>query len=152
MIGLLCTDIMTENNSARGRRVQPLYYPSGDVTANVEIMRPRGNTAVSSRCWRVPVGDEDTWHFGPMSQELMTTQLRWSEIKLWLLYYRSRLTIRAKWPELLSLEMRLTCSWYFQLDCMVIDPALLVRRVRNEFCLKSQKSRVKFLLMTSELF
>ena len=142
---------MADEASVPARSTRPLYYPSGDAPDFIRYSVPFGRSHVN-HCPRFDViGYHDTWHVGPLCQSFMTAQIRWSELKLWILYFRIILTRKAKWPCLLSLESRLACSWWYQSDCMDVPADLLVRRVRNEFCLKPRKSRVELLLMANEL-
>ena len=129
---------MTDSDALLGRHIRSIYHPSLDAPDVVRLVPPpgmhnvRGQFNVLRLC--------ETWHAGPMSQTLLATQLRWAELKLWILYYRLRGSERSKWPELVSLELRLACSWYFQSDFMSESAVRLARRVRNEFCVKCPKT------------
>ena len=123
------------------RHLRPLYYPSGDAPDFVRYTSPVGSPSMNARDKFDLVRAEHTWHAGPLSQKLLVTQIRWAELRMWLLYYRTRDVARAEWPKLLCLEDRLACCWYFQSDCMEMDAVRLVRRVRNDFTLQTPKSK-----------
>ena len=142
---------MTDVAIGHGRRFCPLYYPSMDAPAYVRFAGPTGVPTVNARGRFDVLGHLDTWHVGPMSQKFMVAQIRWSELKLWVLYHRIRSKERVAWPKLFCLEARLACSWYFQSDCMDEDAMRLARRVRNEFCLKAPKSREDLVQLAREL-
>jgi len=137
----LCADIMSDQVVIQRRHLRPLYYPSGDAPDFVRYTSPAGNPSMNARDKFDLVRAEHTWHAGPMSQKLLVTQIRWAELKMWLLYYRIRDTKRAEWPGLLRLVDRLACSWYFQSDCMEMDAIRLARRVRNDFVLQRPRSK-----------
>ena len=109
---------MSDQVVIQRRHLRPLYYPSGDAPDFVRYTSPAGNPSMRARDKFDLVRAEHTWHAGPLSQKFLTTQIRWAELKMWLLYYRIRNTKRAEWPKLLCLEDRLACSWYFQSDCI----------------------------------
>lgn len=142
---------MSEQVVLQRRTLRPLYYPSDDAPDFVRYTAPRGNPSLNVRNRFDLVRAEDTWHAGPLSQKLLVAQLRWAELKMWILYYRIKETNRVEWPELMSLESRLACSWFFQSDCTGIPAMRLARRVRNEFFLKAEKPIAELRCMAREL-
>ena len=82
------------------------------------------------------------WIVGPVSQpqRFLKGQYLWAESKLWLLYDEFKATKAEKWPALITFEIRLASSWYFRSDYLDVWPEFLVRRVRNEFCIKRRQS------------
>ena len=85
------------------------------------------------------------WIAGPVShpQRFMKAQYLWSEMKLWSLFDAIKATKPESWIALITFEIRLACSWYFRSDYMDVWPEVLVRRVRNEFCIKRRKTVVR---------
>ena len=142
---------MTEQVVLQRRSLRPLYYPSDDAPDFVRYTAPRGNPNLNARNRFDLVRAEDTWHAGPLSQKMLVAQLRWAELKMWILFHRIQKVDRAEWPELLSVESRLACSWFFQSDCMATPAMRLARRVRNEFFLKADKSLAELKCMLREL-
>ena len=142
---------MSEQVVVQRRHLDPLYYPSGDAPDFVRYTSPPGNPSMNARDRFDLVRAENTWHAGPMSQKLLVTQIRWAELRMWLLHRRIKVTSRVEWPKLLCLENRLACSWYFQSDCMDMTAMHLARRVRNEFCLQVAKSGEELKLMARAL-
>ena len=96
-------------------------------------------------------GDGEGHTMLSMSQVALIAQLRWCELKMWILYYRLRRAERSEWSKLLSLESRLACTWYFQFDCMVMQSLRLGRRVLTEFRGKRQKTTVELRQMAHVL-
>ena len=82
------------------------------------------------------------WLTGPVSQpkRFLRAQYLWAESKLWLLYDKLKVTKADKWAALVTFEVRLASSWYFRSDYLDVWPEFLVRRVRNEFCIKRRQS------------
>ena len=85
------------------------------------------------------------WLTGPVSQpkRFLKAQYLWAESRLWFLYDEFKVTPVEKWPVLITFEVRLAASWYFRSDYLDSWPEFLVRRVRNEFCLKKRKSEMQ---------
>ena len=137
---------MTET-AAAGVSANPLYYPvTEDSDGTNEHAVSVGDLSV--RASRPFQRDHlrQTWFIGPMSQRFMQAQVHWAEMRLWILYHCIQRTRRTRWGALMSSELRLACSWYFQSDCMDVNAVYLVRRVRNEFCVHpTKKSRAELL-------
>ena len=145
---------MSQRSFSYGVSADPLYHPRNsceDDAGGPGIRRLRREILLRSpdtcRVNRLNI----TWTLGPMSMKFMMTQTKWAELKLWLLFYRIKKTPRLEWAALLTLELRLACSWYFQVDCLHSDPGSLIRRVWNEYVLKSIKTHKEFLEMAAEL-
>ena len=85
------------------------------------------------------------WLVGPVSQpqKVLKAQYLWAESKLWPLYDASKVVERARWSTLVTFEIRLASSWYFRSDFMGAYPEYLVRKVRNEFFIKSRKTETE---------
>ena len=93
------------------------------------------------------------WLNGPVSQpkRFLKAQHLWAESRLWFLYDQLKVTPADQWPTLITFEVRLTTSWYFRSDYLDSWPEFLVRRVRNEFCLKRRQSEIQMERMFASL-
>ena len=87
---------MSDQVAIPRRHLRPLYYPSGDAPDFVRYTSPVGNPSMNARDKFDLVRAEHTWHAGPLSQKLLVTQIRWAELRMWLLYYRTRDVKRAE--------------------------------------------------------
>ena len=137
---------MTCTNDSGGSNALPLYYPEtrhGGPCRNSS--GPRDNRSVILRGQFRYDEPTNVWFIGPLSQEFMQAQVRWAELRLWYLYYRLRAVRRSQWASLMTRGLRLACSWYMQCDCMDMSADFLVRRVRNEFCIKKPRSRAELM-------
>ena len=135
---------MAEEDCSNGRSANPLYFPvERENVIERETPATLGNTAM---CLRSRFRYDDSrhlWFIGPMSQKFMKAQVRCAELRLWRLYARLRSVRRSQWASLMTLELRLACSWYFQFDCMDTCAVYLVRRVRNTFCIQHPEALVE---------